>query len=102
MPLLGIHPSVLTPERAFRTGVVLVVVSVVLEGALVPTLYAVGGQPLASNEVAWTLVRVVSTVLLPLGAAFVVLSLIGRALEPVKPTGDADADADGTTRGRAA
>ena len=83
----------LTPRWMFWMGVVLVVASLVLQAALLPALYAIGGQQLASNNFAWSLVGVSATVLLPLGAASVALSFIGRALEPVETdTDDPDAD----------
>ncbi|WP_157156192.1 hypothetical protein [Diaminobutyricimonas sp. LJ205] len=80
-----------TPRRAFWMGVVLVISSATLQVGLLPALFAIGGQELAATDLAWAIMTACSTVVLPLGAALVVLSFVGGALEAV-PAAVADPD----------
>lgn len=77
-------PHRMTPSWGFWLGVVLTLLG--LAGGLffIRAMAAIGGQPLAASDLAYSVAATFSAVVLPLGLMFVVFSLVARALEPTR------------------
>ncbi|MBG6237863.1 hypothetical protein IWX78_000818 [Mycetocola sp. CAN_C7] len=87
----------LTPRRGFWLGVILAAIGMLGSTVFLTAAFALGGQELASNDAVWTL-QIAFGVLVPLGAAFLVASLVaGRIASIGKATGQRANDADGTS-----
>lgn len=85
----------LTPRRGWWLGAVLTLVGLLIGNLLVTATFALGGQELASSVFVWVVIAL-GGIALPLGAAFLVASIVAgqihRSRAHVAPEGAASAD----------
>lgn len=82
----------LTPRRGWWLGAVLALIGLLVSNLIITVTFALGGQELASSLPVWIVITL-GGIAVPLGAAFLVASIVAGQIHRVRATVGAEATA---------